>query len=78
MSKKLKFEVITSRSGVCIAIDGHRVAGTKPLGVGTIERTMFGTKEDIMRAIGNKKSEENNFEFSYDKGMSKAMKDKKQ
>ena len=52
MASELKYEVLTSRNGACIAIDGHRVAGSKPLGGGTIERTMRGKREDVIKAIG--------------------------
>ncbi len=50
----VKFEVITSRCGVCIAIDGYRVAGSKPLGGGTVERSMRGKRSDIMKALERK------------------------
>lgn len=51
MSEKIKYEVITSRCGVCLAIDGYRVAGAKPLGGGTVERTFTGKKSSLIEAI---------------------------
>lgn len=44
MSEKIKYEVVTSGSGGGLYADGVRIAGSKPLGVGTVKHTFYGGK----------------------------------
>lgn len=48
---KVTIEVINGCEGKCIAINNYRVAGPKPWGGGTVEKSWTVEKREILRAI---------------------------
>lgn len=52
--EKVTIEIINSRVGKSVYINDYRVAGLKPYGGGTVERTWIANKEDILKALNIK------------------------
>ena len=52
--EKVTIEIINGCEGKSIYINDYRVAGSKPWGGGTVEKTWIAYKEDILKALNIK------------------------
>ena len=49
--EKITIEVVNGCEGKSIYINDYRVAGSKPWGGGTVEKTWATTKKEILKAL---------------------------
>jgi hypothetical protein len=52
--EKITIEVVNGCEGKSIYINDYRVAGSKPWGGGTVEKSWTTTKEEILKALNIK------------------------
>lgn len=51
-NEKVKIEIVSGCEGKCIYINDYRVAGSKPWGGGTTEKSWTVDKGEILKALG--------------------------
>lgn len=51
-NEKVRIEIVNGCEGKAVYINDYRVAGSKPWGGGTVERSWIANKDDILRALG--------------------------
>ena len=51
-NEKVTIEIVNGCEGKSVYINDYRVAGSKPWGGGTVERSWTANKKDILKALG--------------------------
>lgn len=59
-NEEITIKIVNGYDGKSIYINDYRVAGSKPWGCGTIEKTWVAKKKDILIALGIKNDEDLN------------------